>query len=95
MVGKRFRKTAVNDIALSQSDEFTAKSIRGDVESHPAIDGRKLHTITIGIYLGVMVDEGYIKAWTEEGRKSKTYRVNGHRISAQPLSGDALPNIAE
>ncbi len=83
MAGKGFRKTAVNAVALSQSDDFTANSIQDEVEAHPVMDGRKIHTISIGIYLGVMTDDGYIKSWFEEGEKSKTYRVNGHRIGAR------------
>ena len=82
MVGKGFRRTAVTDVALSQREDFTANGIQGDVEAHPAMDGRKIPSISIGIYLGVMADEGYIKSWTEEGRKIKTYRVNGHRTGA-------------
>lgn len=80
MGGKRFRRTAVNDVALSQSDEFTANCIQGDVEAHPVMDGRRISTIAIGSYLGVMANEGYIKSWIEDSRKTKTYRVNGHRI---------------
>ena len=83
MVGKGFRKIAVNDVALSQGDDFTAYGIQGDVEAHPAMDGRKINTIAIGTYLGVMAIDGYLKSWTEEGEKTKTYRVNGHRIGAR------------
>ncbi len=83
MVGKGCRRTAVNDVALSQSDDFTANSIQDEVEAHPVMDGRKIHTISIGAYLGVMTDGGYLKSWNEEGEKSKTYHVNGHRIGAR------------
>ena len=83
MVGRGFRRTAVNDVALLQSDDFTANSIQDEVEAHPVMDGRKIHTIAIGIYLGVLADGGYLKSWFEEGEKSKTYRVNGHWIGAR------------
>ena len=69
--------TAVNDVALSQREDFTANGIQGDVEAHAAMDGRKIHPIAIGRYLGTMADDGYLKSWLEEGSKSKTYRVNG------------------
>jgi hypothetical protein len=80
MARKGFRKTAVNDVALSQRGDFTANGIHGDVEAHPVMDGRKIHPIAIGIYLGTMVDDGYIKSWTKEHAKSKTYRVSGCRV---------------
>ena len=80
MARKGFRRTAVNDVALSQREDFTANGIQGDVEAHPAMDGRKIHPIAIGMYLGTMADDGYLKSWTEERSKSKTYRVNGCRV---------------
>lgn len=83
MVGRGFRKIAVNDVALSQSDDFTAYGIQVEVEAHPVMDGRKINTIAIGMYLGVMAIDGYIKSWTVEGEKTKTYRVNEHRIGAR------------
>ncbi len=85
MTGKGFRRTAVNDVALSQMEDFTANSIQGDVEAHPAMDGRKINPIAIGIYLSAMTVAGYLKSWTEEGSKSKTYRVNGFHIKGQKL----------
>ena len=85
MVGKGFRRTAVNDVALSQSDDFTANSIQDEVEAHPVMDGRNISTIAIGTYLGFMAIDGYIKSWTEDGGNTKTYRVNGHRIGAPKL----------
>jgi hypothetical protein len=39
MARKGFRKTAVNDVALSQRGDFTANGIHGDVEAHPVMDG--------------------------------------------------------
>ena len=80
MARKGFRKTAVNDVALSQKEDFTANGIHGDVEAHPAMDGRKIHPIAIGRYLSTMADNGYIKSWIEEGSTSKTYCVNGCRV---------------
>jgi hypothetical protein len=80
MARKGFRKTAVNDVALSQREDFTANGIQCDVEAHPAMDGRKIHPLAIGRYLGIMADDGYLKSWIEEGSKSKTYRVNGYRV---------------
>ena len=80
MAGKGFRRTAVNDVALSQREDFTANGIRGDVEAHPAMDGRKIHPITIGRYLGTMADNGYLTSWLGEGSKPKTYRVKGYRV---------------
>jgi hypothetical protein len=80
MARKGFRKTAVNDVALSQRENFTANGIQSDVEAHPAMDGRKIHPIAIGRYLSIMADNSYLKSWIEEGSKSKTYSVDGHRV---------------
>jgi hypothetical protein len=81
MSRKGFPKTAVNDVALSQREDFTANGILGDVEAHPAMDGRKIHPIAISRYLGIMADDGYIMSWIEEGSKSKTYCVKGYRVN--------------
>lgn len=80
MARKRFRETAVNDVALSQSEDFTANGIQGDVEDHAAMDGRKIHPIAIGRYLGTLADNGYLTSWLGGGSKAKTYRVKGHRV---------------
>lgn len=80
MARKGFRKTAVNDVALSQREDFTANDIQGYVEAHPAMDGRKIHPIAIGRYLSTMADDGYLKSWIGAGSKAKTYRVNGYRV---------------
>ncbi len=85
MARKGFRRTAVNDVALSQMEDFTANSIQGDVEAHPAMDGRKIHPIAIGRYLRTMTENGSIISWTKEREKSKTYRVNGFHIKGQKL----------
>jgi hypothetical protein len=85
MARKGFRKTAVNDVALSQMEDFTANSIQGDVEAHPVMDGRKIHPIAIGMYLRTMTENGIIISWTEESAKSKTYRVNGCHVKGQKL----------
>ncbi len=80
MARKGFRRTAVNDVALSQREDFTANGIQGDVEAHPVMDGRKIHPIAIGMYLRTMTEDGYLESWTEVRSKSKTYRVNGCRV---------------
>ena len=80
-MGRGYRRVAVFDVAMKQKASFKASDIRGEVEAHPAMDGRSIHPVVIGMYLGSMAENGFLNAWREGLTNARNYRVRGFRVS--------------
>lgn len=80
-MGRGYRRVAVFDVAMKQKASFKASDIRDEVEAHPSMDGRKIRSVIIGMYLGSMAENGFLNAWREGLANARNYSVRGFRVT--------------